>query len=109
MTGESYAVRETAFAYRITAELDTIPQGRYLPVFASNVFDLNTRLVEGNYTPINLASLAIGRCTRSDLKVHLFTAIPGLGNGLTDFLQFSLSTYDMQCTPASLPPIQTIK
>ena len=34
--------------------------GRYLPVFASAIYDLNPRLVKGGYTPINLSSVLIG-------------------------------------------------
>jgi carboxypeptidase C (cathepsin A) len=34
--------------------------GRYLPLFASAVHDLNPRLVKAGYTPINLTSVLIG-------------------------------------------------
>lgn len=40
--------------------------GRYLPVFASEIFDMNTELKAGGWTPIPLKSVMIG-------------------NGLTDF------------------------
>ncbi|KAF5353368.1 hypothetical protein D9756_007864 [Leucocoprinus leucothites] len=63
--------------------------GRYVPVFASEVYDQNTRLVESGLTPINLQSVMIG-------------------NGITDFATTVLSDYDMQCTSASVPPVMSI-
>jgi cathepsin A (carboxypeptidase C) len=63
--------------------------GRYIPVFAAEVYDQNTKLVEAGLTPINLTSIMIG-------------------NGLTDFATMLPSYYDMACTPASLPPILDI-
>jgi len=63
--------------------------GRYIPVFAAEVYDQNTKLVEAGLTPINLTSVMIG-------------------NGITDFATMMLSYYDMACTPASLPPILDI-
>ena len=35
-------------------------QGRYIPLFASAVYDQNTALVENGLTPINLTSVIIG-------------------------------------------------
>ncbi|KIM81856.1 hypothetical protein PILCRDRAFT_821215 [Piloderma croceum F 1598] len=64
--------------------------GRYIPVFASEVYDQNAYLVEVGLTPINLTSVMIG-------------------NGLTDFLETFISYFDLQCTPASVYPIQDIK
>ncbi|KXN88058.1 hypothetical protein AN958_07790 [Leucoagaricus sp. SymC.cos] len=63
--------------------------GRYVPVFAAEVYDQNARLVEAGLTPINLQSVMIG-------------------NGVTDFATTLLSYYDMQCTPASVPPVMSI-
>ena len=37
-------------------------QGRYIPVFASEVYDQNAYLVEVGLTPINLTSVMIGLC-----------------------------------------------
>jgi carboxypeptidase C (cathepsin A) len=34
--------------------------GRYIPVFASAVYDQNAKLVEAGMTPINLTSIMIG-------------------------------------------------
>ncbi|KAG6331591.1 hypothetical protein ID866_7500 [Astraeus odoratus] len=64
MSGESYA-------------------GRYLPVFASQVYDQNAKLVEAGITPINLKSVMIG-------------------NGLTDWFSMELTYVDMLCTNASV-------
>ncbi|KAJ3571869.1 hypothetical protein NP233_g3480 [Leucocoprinus birnbaumii] len=63
--------------------------GRYVPVFAAEVYDQNARLVEAGLTPINLQSVMIG-------------------NGVFDFASLYLSYYDMQCTPASVPPVMSI-
>ncbi|KAK7461334.1 hypothetical protein VKT23_008512 [Stygiomarasmius scandens] len=71
MTGESYG-------------------GRYLPLFASEVYDQNTRLVEAGLTPINLASVMIG-------------------NGLTDMYKMYPAWYEMTCTAASRSPVFDIK
>ncbi|KIK51960.1 hypothetical protein GYMLUDRAFT_50249 [Collybiopsis luxurians FD-317 M1] len=70
MAGESYA-------------------GRYLPLFASAVYDQNAYLVKAGITPINLKSVLIG-------------------NGFTDWETMTLSYYDMACTPASVAPILDI-
>ncbi|KAJ2936592.1 hypothetical protein H1R20_g509, partial [Candolleomyces eurysporus] len=63
--------------------------GRYIPVFASYVYDQNQKLEEAGLTPINLASVMIG-------------------NGLTDFYTMATSYYDMACTPVSAPPVLDI-
>lgn len=39
-------------------------QGRYLPVFAAEVYDQNARLVDAGLTPINLQSVMIGEIVR---------------------------------------------
>ncbi|KAF5346088.1 hypothetical protein D9756_010824 [Leucocoprinus leucothites] len=52
--------------------------GRYLPLFASAVYDQNALRVDAGLPPINLTSVMIGR--------------------------MMLSYYDMQCTPASIKP-----
>ncbi|KAH9487335.1 Carboxypeptidase Y-like protein A [Psilocybe cubensis] len=63
--------------------------GRYIPVFAAEVYDQNKKLVEAGMTPINLTSIMIG-------------------NGITDFYTMIPSYYDMACTPASVAPILDI-
>ncbi|KAJ7250136.1 serine carboxypeptidase [Mycena haematopus] len=63
--------------------------GRYVPVFAAEVYDQNAKLVEAGYTPINLTSIMIG-------------------NGITDFYHQMTSSFDMQCTSASIPPTLSI-
>ncbi|KAE9394304.1 alpha/beta-hydrolase [Gymnopus androsaceus JB14] len=70
MAGESYA-------------------GRYLPLFASAVYDQNRALVDAGMTPINLTSVMIG-------------------NGITDFETMVPAYYDMACTPASVEPVLDI-
>ncbi|KAF8125712.1 serine carboxypeptidase [Boletus edulis] len=64
-------------------------QGRYIPVFAAEVYDQNARLVEAGMTPINLQSVMIG-------------------NGIVDFFTLIPSYIDMQCTAASLFPTTSI-
>ncbi|KAF9467031.1 serine carboxypeptidase [Collybia nuda] len=63
--------------------------GRYIPLFASAVYDQNAKLIEAGLTPINLKSAMIG-------------------NGMTDSHKMILSYYDMQCSPASVAPIVDI-
>ncbi|ESK93491.1 hypothetical protein Moror_1683 [Moniliophthora roreri MCA 2997] len=63
--------------------------GRYIPLFASAVYDQNTALIEAGLTPINLASAMIG-------------------NGATHWFHALLSFYDMACTAASVPPVLDI-
>ncbi|KAK7047203.1 hypothetical protein VNI00_006869 [Paramarasmius palmivorus] len=72
MAGESYGVRSS--------------EGRYLPLFASAVYDQNTVLVEAGLTPINLASVMIG-------------------NGVTHWFHLLASYYEMTCTAASISPV----
>lgn len=60
--------------------------GRYIPLFAAEVYDQNPKLISAGLTPINLTSAIIG-------------------NGLTDFATMITSYYDMACTPVSYPPV----
>jgi hypothetical protein len=46
--------------YLICVLVNGMGQGRYLPLFASAVYDQNTRLVAAGMTPINLQSVMIG-------------------------------------------------
>ncbi|KAJ7689701.1 serine carboxypeptidase [Mycena rosella] len=64
--------------------------GRYLPVFAAAVYDQNPRLVKAGLAPINLTSVIIG-------------------NGMSDILTLLPSWYELQCSPASTPPVQDIQ
>ncbi|KAJ7615848.1 serine carboxypeptidase [Roridomyces roridus] len=59
--------------------------GRYVPVFAAEVYDQNAKLLAEGFTPINLKSVMIG-------------------NGRTNLYQQLTSSFDMQCTAASVPP-----
>jgi carboxypeptidase C (cathepsin A) len=63
--------------------------GRYVPVFAAAVYDQNAMLTAAGVTPINLQSIMIG-------------------NGITDFYTMSAAYVDMQCTGASVFPVQSI-
>ncbi|KAK0205914.1 serine carboxypeptidase [Desarmillaria ectypa] len=63
--------------------------GRYLPLFASAVYDQNAYLIDAGLTPVNLSSVMIG-------------------NGLTEFASMTLSYYEMACTAASVPPVLDI-
>ncbi|KAK0455790.1 serine carboxypeptidase [Desarmillaria tabescens] len=63
--------------------------GRYLPLFASAVYDQNAYLIDAGLTPVNLSSVMIG-------------------NGLTEFASMTLSYYDIACTAASVPPVLNI-
>ncbi|KAI0368897.1 serine carboxypeptidase [Pilatotrama ljubarskyi] len=63
--------------------------GRYIPLFASTVYDQNARLVEAGMTPVNLSSVMIG-------------------NGCTDHLVMSLSYYDVRCGDYGFPFITSI-
>ncbi|KAF7338843.1 Carboxypeptidase [Mycena sanguinolenta] len=64
--------------------------GRYLPVFAAEIYDQNPRLIKAGIPPINLTSVMIG-------------------NGMTDTPTLIPTWYEMQCSAASLPPVQDIK
>ncbi|TDL20405.1 alpha/beta-hydrolase [Rickenella mellea] len=63
--------------------------GRFLPVYASEIYDQNAKLAAANLTTINLKSVLIG-------------------NGLTDTtLQFR-SYYQVQCSSVIVEPLQSI-
>ena len=69
MTGESYGVSGVAYI-DLTWYSFSSHKGRYLPIFASEVYDQNTQLVKEGRTPINLKSVMIGNggtsvCTSS--------------------------------------------
>ncbi|TFK48028.1 serine carboxypeptidase [Heliocybe sulcata] len=63
--------------------------GRYLPLFASAVYDQNAKLLEVGMTPVNLSSIM-------------------MGSPFTDPYKLLISYYDMTCTPASLAPVLDI-
>ncbi|KAF9031300.1 serine carboxypeptidase [Panaeolus papilionaceus] len=58
--------------------------GRYIPLFASAVYDNNAILKAQGLEPINLKSIMIG-------------------NGMTDPFKMALAYYDMQCRPSIAP------
>ncbi|KAJ7885385.1 serine carboxypeptidase [Mycena leptocephala] len=63
--------------------------GRYVPLFAAEVYDQNRRLVQLGITPLNLISALIG-------------------NGCSDTYHTITSYYDMQCSTFAGAPIQSI-
>lgn len=63
--------------------------GRYIPVFATAVYEQNAKLVEAGLTPINLTSIMIG-------------------NGCTEIRTMFASHYEMQCHPRPVPPVSDI-
>ncbi|RPD57086.1 serine carboxypeptidase [Lentinus tigrinus ALCF2SS1-6] len=63
--------------------------GRYIPVFASAVYDRNAELIEAGLTPINITSVMIG-------------------NGCTDFAGVVRSYYDIQCGDYGFPAVTSI-
>ncbi|KAJ7028891.1 serine carboxypeptidase [Mycena alexandri] len=63
--------------------------GRYVPLFAAEVYDQNRRLGQFGMTPVNLISALIG-------------------NGCSDRYHMITSHYDMQCSTFAGPPIQSI-
>ena len=82
-------------------------QGRYIPVFASAVYDRNAELVAAGMTPINLTSVMIG--TSPNLgQIGLFNLTRTLGNGCTDFIGMSYSFYDVQCMDYGFPAVTGI-
>jgi carboxypeptidase C (cathepsin A) len=60
MASESYGVRVVLFLTRIT--LMGKLKGRYIPVFAAEIYDQNAMLTAAGITPINLQSIMIGNC-----------------------------------------------
>ncbi|KZV84505.1 alpha/beta-hydrolase [Exidia glandulosa HHB12029] len=63
--------------------------GRMLPVFASALVDANAVATQDGREPVNLQSVLIV-------------------NGFTNYMTMSLTSYDMLCTNASLPPLLPI-
>ncbi|KAL0569103.1 hypothetical protein V5O48_012864, partial [Marasmius crinis-equi] len=62
--------------------------GRYIPVFASAVYDQNALLLEAGMTPVNLSSIMIG-------------------NGMPDFFEALWAQYDLACNKAAVLSIST--
>lgn len=77
-------------------------QGRYIPLFASAVYDQNEELVKAGLTPINLDSIMIGSSFRTPSRLSLLT-VYAIGNGASDIVQKTLASYDYSCT--KLAPI----
>ena len=82
-------------------------QGRYIPLFASAVYDQNTALVENGLTPINLTSVIIGAFSEAyavSFRLQLLS-----GNGITDPFTMIDAYYYMTCTPSTVPPVLDIR
>ena len=61
MAGESYGVR-IPVSLHVCSYLESrlAPQGRYIPAFATQVYDQNAALIAAGLTPINLTSIMLG-------------------------------------------------
>ncbi|KAH9915468.1 serine carboxypeptidase [Epithele typhae] len=64
--------------------------GKYIPVFASKIYDQNTKLVEAGLTPVNLTSVVIA-------------------NGCTNVEHWTTSTYDVLCQDPDFPQLASIE
>lgn len=61
MAGESYGVGSHVHLDTGTDVISCNLQGRYLPLFASEIYDQNARLAEAGLAPVNLQSVMIGK------------------------------------------------
>ena len=62
MAGESYGVCPSCSITRSLCVIDRkTSQGRYVPLFAAQVYDQNAKLIAAGLTPINLTSAMIGK------------------------------------------------
>ena len=70
MAGESYAVNlsHDASCGSMFNHI-RIEKGRFIPVFASEIFDQNARLRNAGLHPVNISSIMLG--------VHLCISFPG--------------------------------
>lgn len=84
-------------------------QGRFLPVFASQIYDRNAQLVASGMTAINLTSVIIGQCLQTP-KVNTLTLVYGSkGNGCTEDATMLPSYYDMMCMNTTVSPVIDIR
>ncbi|KAF7366490.1 Carboxypeptidase [Mycena sanguinolenta] len=93
LSGESYGVRPTFSVLPLRVEVsynDNAEQGRYLPVFASFIYDQNQLATAAGRPTLNLQSVLIG-------------------NGITDISTLYPGRYDIECALAALEvPFQSI-
>ena len=62
MAGESYGVSSNTFSRSKQESYSPFSQqGRYIPVFAAEVYDQNMHLIQAGMTPINLTSIMLGQ------------------------------------------------
>lgn len=85
---------------------DAQPQGRYLPVFASEIVDQNKRAEAGGFAPINLKSVLIGNGL-TDFKTCVRICSSAPINLHMRFRTYE-SYYDIQCKNLSVAPFQDI-
>ena len=88
MAGESYGVRYSFTVMPVHLHLSDsfffFTQGRYIPLFAAEIYDQNAKLEEAGLTPINLTSVIIGMVfvqsidQLHDLLMWLFAKVMGL-------------------------------
>ncbi|KAF7294558.1 Carboxypeptidase [Mycena indigotica] len=83
--------------------------GRYVPLFASQIFDNNQRATQLGITPINLISAIVGKSI--DLLTSLCCPNKTQEMAVAIFFSYTITSYyDMQCgiTSPNVRPIQTI-
>ena len=115
LAGESYGVSPFLFqAHKKLPNLATHGstfQGRYLPVFASDIYDNNAKLVEAGMPSINLVSLMMGMPILPLRTPSTSTALTSscLGNPCTDMLTMYSFYYEVQCQHKTFPPVTDIR
>ena len=80
-------------------------QGRYIPVFASAIYDQNAQLVEAGLTPINLSSIIIGLQRSLVYSQIIILNLLYTGNGCSDWPTMFTAYYEALCSDPALPPI----
>ena len=84
-------------------------QGRYIPVYASAIYDRNAELQEAGIAPINLTSVIIGERSSPHFgHFEILTRFTIPGNGPQSFIDMLLSLYELQCGYHGYPPFQSI-
>lgn len=85
-------------------------QGRYLPLFAAEIYDQNTKIEALGMDPVNLSSIMIGKHAELLRRISYELTTPSqlLGNGCTDQSTMIPSYYDMECTGVTVDPVLDI-
>jgi carboxypeptidase C (cathepsin A) len=76
MASESYGVLIVLFLTKI--KLMGKLKGRYIPVFAAEVYDQNAMLTAAGMTPINLQSIMIGNCRYQKLCITSLSLVQAM-------------------------------